>query len=263
VEGRFRGRSIGVFETDLTLQTTGRPGHWALGDNAAIPDPEDPQSLCPPTAQFAIREADTCARNIIATIDGRPLAAFHYKNLGMLASLGRRSGVAEVMGFRFSGFFAWLVWRAFYWGTLPGIARKTRVLVDWVLDLVFARDIAQIQNVGRNRVRVDHYEAGEIIIRQGEIGRELFMIKRGEVEVYLPAGNGGQERTIAVLRRGEAFGEKAILQDTRRNASVRARTAVDVLVLSREDFKMLVEQFAVLNDYFDDLMGQRYGAKAA
>jgi NADH dehydrogenase len=263
VEGRFRGRGIGVFETDLMLQCTGRPGHWALGDNAAIPDPEDPQSLCPPTAQFAIREADTCARNILATIDGKPLSAFHYRNLGMLASLGHRSGVAEVMGFRFSGFAAWLVWRAFYWASLPGIARKTRVLMDWALDLIFPRDIAQIQNVGRNRVRVDHYEAGEIIIRKHEIGRELFMIKQGEVEVYQPAEAGGRERIVTLLRRGEVFGEKAILQDTRRTASVRAKTAVDVLVLSRDDFKMLVEQFAVLGEYFHELMGRRYGSKAA
>ena len=54
------------------------------------------------------------------------------------------------------------------------------------------------------------------------------------------------------------FGERALIDDTPRTASVRAKTAVDVLVISRADFTALVCQFPVLEDYFEDLMRERY-----
>jgi NADH dehydrogenase len=262
VEGKFRGRAIGVFAVGRTLQLAGREGYWALGDNAGVPDPENPESLSPPTAQYAVSQAKTLARNILAAIDGKPLADFRYHNLGMLASLGRRSAVAEILGVRFSGFPAWLAWRAVYWAKLPGATRKVRVMLDWLLDLIFPRDIARIQSLGNPGVRMQHYEPGETIIREGEIGRELFAVREGEVEVFQPASAGTPEQIIAVLRRGEVFGEKALLQDAPRIASVRARTAVDTLVLSREDFAALVGQFDVLSDYFGQLMNARYGAAA-
>jgi NADH dehydrogenase len=176
----------------------------------------------------------------------------------MLASLGRRAAVAEVLGVRFSGFLAWCAWRAFYLSTLPGVVRRVRVTLDWILDVFFPRDIAQIQMVHTRIVRIDHYEPGEIIITKGEIGREFFIVRRGEVEVFQPAGDGGAEEVIATLNKGDVFGEKALLEDTLRNASVRAKNAVDVLVISREDFTAMVCQFPVLDDYFDKLMKERY-----
>jgi NADH:quinone reductase (non-electrogenic) len=258
VEGKLRGRGIGVLETDLTLQCTDMPGHWAVGDNAGVPDPDDRAGLCPPTAQFAVRQARTCAHNILAAIDGRPLASFNYRNLGMLASLGRRAAVAEVLGVRFSGFFAWLAWRSFYLAKLPGTLRKISVALDWTLDLLFPRDIAQIHAAGTDRLRVDHYEPGDIIITRNEIGRELFVIQSGTVEVFEPATGDGAETVVAVLKDREVFGEKALLEDTRRAASVRAKTAADVLVISRDDFAALANQFPPLHDYFARLMEERY-----
>ena len=257
VEGKSRGKGVGVFEADLTLACTGKPGYWAVGDCAGVPDPYG-DDLCPATAQFAIRQAKTCAYNIVATIDGRPLKKFNFKNLGMLASLGRRSAVADMMGIRFSGFLAWFAWRTVYLSKLPGFVRKLRVALDWTLDLFFPRDITQIQTIKASQLRVDHYEPGEIIIAKYEIGRELFIVKHGEVEVFDPATDGQAERIIATCKKGEVFGEKALLDDTPRLASVRAATAVDVLVMSREDFVALVNQFPVLDEYFDRLMRERF-----
>jgi NADH dehydrogenase len=257
VEGKIKDKGIGVFETDLNLACVGQPGYWALGDNAGVPDPRHPGRLCPPTAQFAIRQAKTCARNILASIDGRPMTAFHARNLGMLASLGRRSGVADILGVKFSGFFAWVAWRGYYLTQLPGFVRKLRVFLDWVIDFFFPRDIAQIQSVSVNQLHVHHYEPGDLIIRRGEIGRELFIIRNGDVEVVAPTGDGG-EKILAALSRGEVFGEKALLEDAPRNADVRAKTPVDVLVISRDDFTQMVCQFPVLDHYFDELMRKRY-----
>jgi NADH dehydrogenase len=258
VEGKLNGRGIGAFETDATLACAQRPGYWAVGDNAAVPYPERPGTFCPPTAQFAIREAKGCAHNILAAIDGRPAIKFRHRNLGMLASLGSRRAVADVLGLRFSGFLAWCAWRTYYLTQLPGFVRQLRVAMDWTLDLFFPRDIAQIQTEHANRLRVDHYEPGEIIINKYEIGRELFIVQRGDVEVYQPADAGGAEQIVATLAKGDVFGEKALLEDTTRTASVRAKTAVDLLVISREDFTAMVCQFPLLDSYFDRLLKERY-----
>jgi NADH dehydrogenase len=63
--------------------------------------------------------------------------------LGQLAALGRRSGVAQILGFRFSGFVAWWLWRSIYLMKLPGFERKVRVALDWTLDLLFSKDLVK------------------------------------------------------------------------------------------------------------------------
>ena len=135
-----RGRVV----VDATLEVPGFPGVWALGDCAAIPDPRTGKQQ-PPTAQHAIREAKVAARNIIARVTGRPLTQFRFPGLGQLAAIGRRRGVAQILGFRFSGFIAWWLWRTIYLSKLPRLERKVRVAIDWALDLVFSKDIVQFQ----------------------------------------------------------------------------------------------------------------------
>jgi NADH dehydrogenase len=258
-EASLGGRGIGVFETDATLACAGRPGYWAVGDCAAVPRPGG-SGFCPPTAQFAIREAKTCARNVVAAIDGRPLADFAFKALGTLASLGMRKAVAEMFGVRLSGFVAWFAWRTIYLLKLPGFVRKLRVALDWTLDLFFPRDITQMQVFRPQRLRVHHFEPGEAIVREGQVGREFYLILEGQVDVM---GAGGSGRAIARLGPREAFGEKALLEDTPRTATVRASGPVDVLVMSREDFRSMVANFPVLGDYFSTLLRERYPGETA
>jgi CRP-like cAMP-binding protein len=145
---------------------------------------------------------------------------------------------------------------------LPGAARKVSVLIDWMLDLVFRRDIARISVDRDSHVHMAHYEPGEVIIAKNEIGRELFAVRDGEVEVFQPATDSTPEKRVTVLRPGEVFGEKALIANRHRSASVRALTPVDVLVVPREDFAALVGQLAVLRGYFDGLMNERYGLQA-
>jgi NADH dehydrogenase len=135
-----RGRVI----VDATLAVPRFPGVWALGDCAAIPDPDTGRQQ-PPTAQHAIREARVVAENIVAHLQGRPLKSFRFPGLGQLAAIGRRRGVAQILGFRFSGFVAWLLWRTIYLSKLPRFERKVRIALDWTLDLVFSKDLVQFQ----------------------------------------------------------------------------------------------------------------------
>ena len=134
----------GKVVVDDTLQAEGYPGVWAIGDCASVPD-RTTGKTCPPTAQHAIRQARQLARNIAAVVAGQTPQPFRYKPLGVLAGLGRRSAVAEVFGLKFSGFFAWWLWRTAYLLKLPGLDRKVRVAIDWTLDLLFPRDVVYLR----------------------------------------------------------------------------------------------------------------------
>ena len=133
-----RGRII----VNETLAVPGWPGVWALGDCAVVPDSRTGKRH-PPTAQHALREAKTVARNIAAVLEGRAPTAFDFKTIGQLAAIGRRTGVARVFGCNFSGFIAWWLWRTIYLSKLPRLDRKIRVAIDWTLDLIFAKDLVQ------------------------------------------------------------------------------------------------------------------------
>jgi NADH dehydrogenase len=132
----------GRIVVDETLAVRGWPGVWALGDCAVVPDIRSGKPH-PPTAQHALREARTVARNIAATLEGRAPGAFDFRTIGQLAAIGRRTGVARVFGINFSGFLAWWLWRTIYLSKLPRLDRKIRVAIDWTLDLIFSKDFVQ------------------------------------------------------------------------------------------------------------------------
>ena len=114
-------------------------GVWAVGDCAFALDPTG--KPYPPTAQHAMRQGTTVARNIVATVRGRKKKKFEYSTVGLLAAIGRRTGVANILGVNFSGFPAWFLWRSIYLGKLPRLEKKVRVAFDWTLDLLFAKDL--------------------------------------------------------------------------------------------------------------------------
>jgi NADH dehydrogenase len=134
----------GKVEVTESLGVKDHPGIWAVGDCAFILDRATGRPY-PPTAQHAIRQGRLVADNIAAAIRSHALRPFRYEPVGILAALGRRSAVAEILGFRFSGFFAWWLWRTIYLLKLPGIERKVRVALDWTLDLFFAPDIVYLR----------------------------------------------------------------------------------------------------------------------
>jgi NADH dehydrogenase len=131
------------------------PGAWALGDCAEVPNAYD-GSPSPPTAQFALREAATLAHNIHASIHGQPLKAFSFESLGVLCVVGHHTACAELTipfsggkSMRFSGLFAWFLWRGIYLAKLPGLDRQVRVLADWIIELFFPRDIVQTIDISQ------------------------------------------------------------------------------------------------------------------
>jgi NADH:ubiquinone reductase (H+-translocating) len=129
-----------------SLELPGRPNIWALGDCAAIPDGER-GAFHPPTAQHALREAKVVAHNIVASLRGTEKKRFSFSTIGQLAALGRRTGVANILGVNLSGFAAWWLWRTIYLSKLPRFEKKLRVAFDWTLDLIFSKDLVQFLEI--------------------------------------------------------------------------------------------------------------------
>jgi NADH dehydrogenase len=127
------------------LEVGGWPGVYALGDCALVPDKRT-GTFHPPTAQHALREGKVVARNIAAAIRGGKRTAFDFGGLGQLAAIGHRTGVAKILGFTFSGFVAWWLWRTIYLSKLPRFEKKVRVALNWTLDLFFRKDFVQYQS---------------------------------------------------------------------------------------------------------------------
>jgi NADH dehydrogenase len=131
-----RGRIV----VDECLELPDWPGVWALGDCASILDRQTGR-LFPPTAQHAVRQGKSVAKNVMAAIRGGEKTVFSFSALGLLAAIGRRTGVANILGANFSGFVAWFLWRTIYLSKLPRGEKKLRVAIDWTLDLLFSKDI--------------------------------------------------------------------------------------------------------------------------
>ena len=130
------GRTIGVpvdgagrvrIEPDLTV-----PGHanvFVIGDLALLPD-ERGKPL-PGVAQVAIQMGQHAARNIQRSIEGQPLRAFRYKDLGNMATIGRNSAIADFGTFTLTGYIAWLAWLFVHLMNLIGFRNRVVVLVQW------------------------------------------------------------------------------------------------------------------------------------
>ena len=253
---RERGRMV----VDDTLAVQGIDNLWAVGDCAYVPDVLR-GGACPPTAQFARREATTAAQNILATIRGKPTKPFRYKSRGVFVPLGGFAAAAETLGLDFSGFIAWWMYRSFYLMQIPRMERKFRVVTDWTLDLIFPGDIVNMdvdQPTGTSRC---HYEAGEYIYEQGDIAQDFYVVLNGEVEITRPNPDGrGNDMIVANLRRGEYFGEMSLLNQERRTSNVRARTHVELLVMSGEDFTALAYSSSLFGNLLDTVIEQRRGS---
>ena len=142
------GRS-GRIQTDRFLAVEGYPGHWAIGDAAAVPDPaKDYKEPCPPTAQHAIRQGRVVARNVAAAIGRGRARPFTYKTLGVFVDLGRREAVAQTVGIKWRGLPAWWLARTYHLANMPGKGRRARLLADWNVGLLFGRDTSELGQLG-------------------------------------------------------------------------------------------------------------------
>jgi NADH dehydrogenase len=241
----------GRIKVDDGMEVLEAPGVWALGDCALVKQVDG--MFSPPTAQHALRQAKTCAQNILASIRGSKKQAFTFTGLGKMGSLGRRSAVAEIFGIRLKGLIAWLLWRGVYVTKFPGFDGQLRLIADWILDAFLPRDITQLRISHEEGVHREHFEPGEAIFNAGDVGDKVYFVTKGEANVMQ------NEELLATLGRGEVFGETALVCNHGRNASVRARTALDVVVVNREAFHELLGNLPGMSDTIQGIMSKREG----
>jgi NADH dehydrogenase len=125
---------------------------------------------------------------------------------------------------------AWFFWRAVYLMKMPTLSRKVGIAVDWLLDALFAEDLARVGDRETHQVRREHYVAGDVIFRQGQPSRTLYLIEQGTAIVHVE----GEGEPMARLRQGEHFGLSALERhETLHSTTVMAESALDLVVFDR------------------------------
>jgi CRP/FNR family cyclic AMP-dependent transcriptional regulator len=100
-----------------------------------------------------------------------------------------------------------------------------------------AEELEHLSTLLRSR----RYAKGEVIFHQGDVGTALFILRKGQVAIRLSSED-GKEVILALLDRGDVFGELALLDDEPRSTDAVARDEVDLLSLQREDFRTFLEE---------------------
>lgn len=237
----------GRIRTTPEMRIEGQANAWAVGDCAYILNAFDNKPSAT-TGQFAEREGRQAAQNLVRILKGEPTHPFYFKPLGQLCSIGGYQAVAEMLGVRISGILAWILWRGVYLFKLPTWSRRIKVGFDWGWDLLFPRDLSFLNIDASDRIAHAYYRSGDFIHRQGEQARVFSVIEDGEVEVLQASEPGAEPQTLAVLGKGDFFGEAALLGNQPHETSIRARTVVRLVQLGDALFSQLAGSLAPLRD---------------
>lgn len=122
------------------FQVKGHEDIFAIGDVASFV--QDGHEL-PMLAQVATRQAKTLAENLLNSFHGRPMKKFRYNSLGSLVSVGQWYAVGDILGFKFSGFDVWMLWRIVYWTKFASWSKRWKIAADWTVNFFTPRDITK------------------------------------------------------------------------------------------------------------------------
>lgn len=248
----------GRIRTVPEMRIEGQKNAWAIGDCSLITNAFDNQPS-PTTAQFAERQGRQAALNLVRILEGQPTKPFYFKALGQLCSIGGYQAVAEMFGMRISGFLAWFMWRGVYLLKLPNWSRRIKVAQDWAWDLLFPRDLSFLSTDSAQQLTHSYYRPGDFIHRQGEQPRSFSVIEEGQVEILKTTPPSPEPRLVAVLSKGDFFGEEALLGDRPHETSVRARTPVRIGQVGSALFRQMTSSFSPLRDILLQAFTRRSG----
>lgn len=122
--------------TDRFCRVKGLQDVYAIGDLSLIGGDEEYPLGHPQLAQVAMQQAKTVAKNLKAVLKGKEVKPFRYKNLGVMATIGRNHAVAEISGKKFGGFPAWALWLVVHLRSILGVKNKTFILLNWVWNYI-------------------------------------------------------------------------------------------------------------------------------
>lgn len=130
-----RGQRLLVDEYN---QVKGLHDVYAIGDCALVVTDDNPNGD-PQVAQVAMQQAANLASNLKNRLRNKAMTPFKYKDLGNMATIGRKRAVAEIFGVKFSGFFAWLTWLFVHLMSILGTKNKVMIFINWAV-AYFTRD---------------------------------------------------------------------------------------------------------------------------
>ncbi len=136
VRGAPLGERLGVVPdragrvpVSSTLQLEGHPEVMVIGDLAGLGD-------LPMLAQVAIQQARLVARNIESMVERRAVTAFRYHDRGIMATVGRNSGIAQIGPWQLAGFIGWLFWLVVHLVNILTFRARVFTLLSWAWDYV-------------------------------------------------------------------------------------------------------------------------------
>jgi NADH dehydrogenase len=144
---------LGRVVVDTHMRVLGYPEVYGVGDSVTVQGRPDASI---PIIPAALAHGRLVVDNLVADLEGRPLETIEFKPQGMLVSLGEKDAVVEVMGLRFSGYFAWLFWNAVHLYKLVGLRKQVQVALDWSLAQIFPRDSAIMRRPPRCAICAAH-----------------------------------------------------------------------------------------------------------
>lgn len=244
--------------TDKFLQVKNFSNVWALGDSAIVPNlVNGKEQYSPPTAQFAVQQAKNLAKNIVLKSKNKKLRKFEYTSKGSLASLGSKVGVGKVFIFTIKGLFGWIVWRAFYLTFIPSISTKIRVSFSWILEFFVPRKAVLTESLDKKSVSYEVYKKGDVVFEEGMIADGFYIVIKGEFQNIFRKTNDGKifKKNYKV---GSHFGSRVILEGGRRTGTITAMKDSVVLKIEKNSFKVLAENFPVLNKYFNNYLPKTF-----
>ncbi len=136
----------GRLAVDADLSVPGHPHVFAAGDAAAVPDlaSSEKYAITPPTAQHAVRQGKTVARNVAASLGVGTSTRYKHRNLGLVVDLGPKYAVANPLGLRLSGWPAKIAARGYHLASLPRAANRWSTALAWATEVVSDRPISRL-----------------------------------------------------------------------------------------------------------------------
>jgi NADH dehydrogenase len=134
----------GRLKVQADLQVPGRPDVFAAGDAAAVPDLTQPGKITPPTAQHAIRQGKTLARNVAASLGYGTAKDYRHKNMGLVVDLGPHYAVANPLNIHLSGYPAKFVTRMYHLYAMPRAVNRWAVSMAYLTDVFFDRSVVSV-----------------------------------------------------------------------------------------------------------------------
>ena len=149
VQGASLARSLGVdldragrVPVSPDLSIPGAPDVFAAGDIVHLELPGG--GLLPGLAPAAIQTGRVAARNILASVHGRPRRPFRYRDKGMMATIGKHKAIARTGRLNLTGYLAWLAWLLVHLVYLIGFKNRVSVLAQWAWSYLFSKRGARL-----------------------------------------------------------------------------------------------------------------------